>query len=232
MWSTKTPERRWLPGAVRLRGFWTAIAVLMLAFPVAAEFYRYTDKDGQVYFVDDPRHIPDSQLGTVQVYQDETRDTAGADDRDRPDEAAAATEGEWSGQAPASSNALESPVIVRGNRVLVPVVIGHSGRKVEANLLFDTGASLTILHASVARQVMLAGMETREAVVAGGSRVPIRMAEVDYLQVGPYKIPKAQVAIIRHQGPAQGHQGLLGMNILRNLDYKLDVNRGVIVWNR
>ena len=109
-------------------------------------------------------------------------------------------------------------------------MIGNLGRQVKANLLFDTGASFTILHESVARQVMLASTETREAVVVGGSRIPIRMAETDYLQVGPYKIPKAQVAIIRPQGPDQGHQGLLGMNILRNLDYKLDVNRGVIVW--
>ncbi len=222
---------RWLQGSVGLCGFGAVIVVCLLALPVAAEFYRYTDKDGQVHFVDDPRHIPDSQLGTVQVYEDEAQDTAGADDRDRQEEAATVEEG-GGGQAPTSSNTLESPVIVRGNRVLVPVVIGHLGRRVEVNLLLDTGASLTILHASVARQVMLAGVETREAVVVGGSRIPIRMAEAGYLQVGPYKIPKAQVAIIRHQGPDLGHRGLLGMNILRNLDYRLDVNRGVIVWNR
>ncbi len=232
MWSAKTPEPRRRPGPASLRGLWTVIAVLMLALPVTAEFYRYTDADGQVHYVDNPGEIPDSQLGTVRVYQEEVQDPPGAGDRDRQDEAAAAVEGAWGGQAPSSSSVLESPVIVRGNRVLVPVVIGHLGRKVEANLLLDTGASLTILHASVARQVMLAGMETREAVVVGGSRVSIRMAAADYLQVGPYKIANAQVAIIRHQGPAQGHQGLLGMNILRNLDYKLDVNRGVIVWNR
>ncbi len=220
---------RWLQGSAGLRGIGVAVVVCLLALPVAAEFYRYTDKDGQVYFVDDPRHIPDSQLGTVQVYEDEAQDTAGADDRERQAEAAAVEE-EGGGQAPTSSNAFESPVIVRGNRVLVPVVIGNLGRQVKANLLFDTGASFTILHESVARQVMLASTETREAVVVGGSRIPIRMAETDYLQVGPYKIPKAQVAIIRPQGPDQGHQGLLGMNILRNLDYKLDVNRGVIVW--
>ncbi len=216
-----------------------AVVVLLLTLPVAAEFYRYTDADGQVYYVDDPRHIPDSQLDTMRVYPDEgqsedARDGRGGDDPRRGEDAAeaAAIEGERGDLAPTASDVLESPVIVRGNRVLVPVVIGHFGRKIKAHLLFDTGASFTILHQSVARQIMLAGTETREAVVVGGSRVSIRMAEVDFIQIGPHKITNAEVAIIRNQGPDQGHQGLLGMNILRHLDYTLDVNRGVIVWNR
>ena len=128
-------------------------------------------------------------------------------------------------------DALESPVIVRGNQVLVPVAIGYRGREVEALLLLDTGASFTILHDNVARRIMLTGTEHREAIVVGGSRIPIRMAQVDYIQVGPYRVSGAQVAIIRHEGPQLARQGLLGMDILRALDYRIDMNRRVIVWN-
>ncbi len=226
------------PGPLYRYTIGAAVVVLLLALPVAAEFYRYTDADGQVHYVDDPRHIPDSQLDTVRIYPDEGRtddgsNARGAEDPDREaDAAAAAVDGSRGDLAPTASEIRESPVIVRGNRVLVPVVIGHFGRKIQAHLLFDTGASFTILHQRIARRIMLAGTETREAVVVGGSRIPIRMAKVDFIQVGPYKIANAEVAIIRNQGPDQGHQGLLGMNILRNLDYNLDVDRGVIVWNR
>ena len=219
---------------IRRHGLWLAFALAyLLCLPVlAAEFYRYTDADGQVHYVDDPRHIPDTQLDTVKVYKDEHADGDAGDSRRKGDTAAAIVEEEGGAPTPPAPDVLESPVIVRGNRVLVPVEIGHFGRRLQTNLLFDTGASFTILHQSVARKIMLSGTETREAVVVGGSRIPIRMAEVDYIQIGPYRIPNAEVAIVRSQGPDLGHQGLLGMNILRNLDYTLDIDRSVIVWNR
>ena len=211
----------------RRLGFTLLALVCLLVLPAGgAEFYRYTDADGHVHYVDDPSHIPDAQLDTVKVYRE------AEDSRREEDNTAAIVEDGRGEPAPVASDVPESPVIVRGNRVLVPVEIGHFGRKVQVNLLFDTGASLTILHQSVARQIMLAGTETRQAVVVGGSRIPIRMAEVDYIQIGPHRVPGAEVAIVRSQGPDLGHQGLLGMNILRNLDYTLDVNRSVIVWNR
>ena len=233
----KVLVKRWFAGG-GCRWALVAVVFIGLALPATAEFYRYTDADGQVHYVDDPRHIPDSQLDTLRIYQEDqsarAQDGQGLDDpRQQAAEAAAASvEGEMESIAPSPSRVTESPVLVRGNRVLVPVEIGCFGRKIQTHLLLDTGASLTILHQRAARKLMLTGAEAREAIVVGGSRVPIRMAEVDYIQVGPYKVPHAQLAIIRHQGAGQEYQGLLGMNILRALDYTLDVNRGVIVWNR
>jgi hypothetical protein len=236
--STRRRKGRHVPPKKRLYQVAAIVALLLLALPAAAEFYRYTDADGQVHYVDDPRHIPDSQLDTLKVYPDvgrgeDAREANAAADDGRPEEdAAAAVGGDRDSGASPSTAILETPVVVRGHRVLVPVEISYRGRKITTHLLFDTGASMTILHQQVARQVLLTGTETREAVVVGGSRIPIRLAELDYIQIGPYKVPNAQVAIIRHQGRDPGHQGLLGMNILRHLDYALDVDRGVIVWNR
>ncbi len=232
----KQPFGRRPGAALRLYALWLAFALAWLLYlsgrPLpAAEFYRYTDADGQVHYVDDPRHIPDAQRDTVKVYEDAHAD-GGVDEPRQEGGAAALVEDEAGATAPPAADVLESPVIVRGNRVLVPVEIRHSGRTVQTTLLFDTGASFTVLHQSVARKIMLIGTENREAVVVGGSRIPIRMAEVDYIQIGPYRVPNAEVAIVQSQGPDLGHEGLLGMNILRNLDYTLDVNRGVIVWNR
>lgn len=201
-----------------------AVLIWLIALPATAEYYRYTDANGQVHFVDDPGQIPDSQLDTLQVYSE-------TPDRPPPDPAPPAPE-DANAIAPSSPKDLETPVIVRGNQVLVPVAIGYRGREVEALLLLDTGASFTILHENVARRVMLTGTENREAIVVGGSRIPIRMAQVDHIRVGPYRVSGAQVAIIRHEGPQLARQGLLGMDILRALDYRIDMNRRVIVWNR
>ena len=214
-WPDGTPGRCWI-GATAL--------VLLLVLPATAEFYRYTDANGQVHFVDDPGQIPASRLDTVQVYKETPNSPPVEPERPAPEGVNAI--------APTPPGGAETPVIVRGNRVLVPVTIGYRGREVETLLLLDTGASLTILHQSVARKVMLTGTTNREAVVVGGSRIPVRMAQVAYIQVGPYRIPRAQVAIIRHEGPQLEHQGRLGMNILRALDYNLDIDRRVLVWNR
>ncbi len=233
----KQPFGRSLGSALRLYAIRLAIVLACLLYltgrPLpAAEFYRYTDADGQVHYVDDPRHIPDAQLDTVKIYEDTHADGGVDEPRQEGGTAASLVGDEGGAPAPPAADVLESPVIVRGNRVIVPVEIGHSGRTIQTTLLFDTGASFTVLHQSAARKIMLIGTENREAVVVGGSRIPIRMAEVDYIQIGPYRVPNAEVAIVQSQGPDLGHEGLLGMNILRNLDYTLDVNRGVIVWNR
>ncbi len=219
---------------------WVSVVALFLALPAAAEFYRYTDAKGQVHFVEDPSHIPESQLGTLRVYQEEKDQLSDSEKRRRlnearrREEAPAATpdRGALNGISPSDHSALETPVIINGHQVLVPVTIGYRGRQVKTHLLLDTGASFTILHRKAARQIMLTGTENREATVVGGSRIPVRMAKVDYILVGPYRIRGVQVAIIRDESPGQGHQGLLGMNILRNFDYTLDMDRRVIVWNR
>ncbi len=220
--SKASASKRPVETAVRLL-IGVVVLIWLVALPATAEYYRYTDANGQVHFVDDPGQIPDSQRHTLKVYQE-------TPDRPSQDPAPSAPDGA-NAVAPSPPDALESPVIVRGNQVLVPVAIGYRGREVEALLLLDTGASFTILHDNVARRIMLTGTEHREAIVVGGSRIPIRMAQVDYIQVGPYRVSGAQVAIIRHEGPQLARQGLLGMDILRALDYRIDMNRRVIVWN-
>lgn len=225
-------------GAVCRCWFGVAALALLLALPAAAEFYRFTDAEGQVHYVDDPRHIPDSRLDTMRVYKEDQSDVSqtGTDQDKRgrrtEDAAAVSIDADAKERSSPTPVVVESPVIIRGNQVLVPVEISHLGRKTQANLLLDTGASFTILHQRAARRIMLTGRETREAVVVGGSRISIHMAEADHIRIGPYRIINPQLAIIQHRGPDQGYHGLLGMDILRALDYTLDIDRGVIVWNR
>jgi hypothetical protein len=46
------------------------IAVLMIGFPVSAEFYKYYDEDGNVHFTDDYNKVPLDQREDVEGYEE------------------------------------------------------------------------------------------------------------------------------------------------------------------
>ena len=58
--------------------------------------------------------------------------------------------------------------------------------------------------------------------VAGGQRIYSELGEVSYLKVGPWKVNKAKVMIISHEGPPVTYNGLLGMNFLKHFQYNIN----------
>jgi predicted aspartyl protease len=48
--------------------------------------------------------------------------------------------------------------------------------------------------------------------------------------VGPFKIDNVRAMVIDHKLTEARFDGLLGMDILRNLDYRIDYDRQVIRW--
>ena len=49
----------------------------------------------------------------------------------------------------------ETPVIIKGNQVLVPVTLGYGSKKTEALLLLDTGASIITLFQEIFEQLAI-----------------------------------------------------------------------------
>ncbi|NPV04516.1 MAG: clan AA aspartic protease [Syntrophaceae bacterium] len=123
-------------------------------------------------------------------------------------------------------------VRIRGNAVLVPVTVVYGGREADLHLLLDTGASATTIHAGVADQLGIdLGRAKRVRVqVVGGDVLEARAVALDRLTVGPHTRRDVTVVVVPHKGPAARYDGLLGMDVLRGLEYRVDFKKQVIVW--
>jgi hypothetical protein len=174
-------------------------------FPQAAraDFYQYTDKDGTVVMVDDESKVPAQ-------YRKRTRTTK---------------------VAPAVESRT-TPVRLRGNQAIVPVRISYRTTTVDAWLLLDTGATVTVISKSLAERLGIRtdGTESRLSQLADGRVIETSRARVDSMTVGPKMKYNAEVAIVPSNGPAMGFDGLLGMNFLGEFRYRLDVNTQIIEW--
>lgn len=126
----------------------------------------------------------------------------------------------------------ETKVIIKGNQVLVPVVLGYRGREIEALLLLDTGASIIVLHKPIADQLNIKQAQKAKLAIVGGKEIPAYVAKLNFARLGPYQKENIFAGIIKYEGPSISHQGLLGMNFLRDFEYRIDFKRQVLIWAR
>ena len=216
------------------------------------EYYQYTDRDGNRFYVDDPGNIPPEYADQLKVFKD--RDDHLSDEEKSRLETQKALqeqinrerlqqhlekekerqEAEKRRQEQIArelhEQSLETRVNISGNQVLVPVTIGYDGREIEIMLLLDTGASMTVLHHAAVEPLNLRAQKKFRAQVAGGRLIPASQVELAYLQVGPIRMKQAHAMVIKHQGASVSHQGLLGMNFLRQINYTIDFESQKIKW--
>ena len=153
------------------------IVCMLLATPLTcyADIYKYRDKDGRLNFVDDENKIPAE-------YRDRTKSIAEADDAlgafDSPagdDDIDALTDQEEEFDNDSISEVPEeyqTPIVINGNRVLVPVEVALGNRVAKLSLLLDTGASATVLHRSSLSELDLpSGNASRQGLPVAASSI-------------------------------------------------------------
>ena len=228
---------------------------LFLNFPLnlRAEFYKYVDKEGRTFYVDDLGKVPPEYRDQIKVYREkyddlpaDQRNTRLEEDQQKQNEqelekrrqleqelqqAAEREEAQRKMEEQLDrQKKLETAVIIEGNRIFVPVTLGNNGIEIETLLLLDTGASQTVVHREIAVQLNIITLKKGLSQVAGGQQVYAEMGKIDYLKIGPHTIKNATVIVINHEGPPVNFKGMLGMNFLKNFQYKLDFEKQVIQW--
>lgn len=228
-------------------------AALLFPFHLYAKFYKYVDKDGILYFVDELSKVPPEFRDDMNVYKEKYDDLSEEEravqlekERQNAEEILRqqAIEEEISKYIKLLEkkhresmarekklHSIQTKITIDGNSVLVPVIMGYGGREVETMLLLDTGASITTVHQPVAADLNITQYRNAEARVVGGKVIKFKIAKINYLKVGPYKMTNVLIGIVNHKGTSVGHNGLLGMNFLRNVAYSIDFNNQVINWN-
>ena len=230
-----------------------AWVVLLFSGDSNAAFYKYIDKEGRIYYVDDFSKVPPEYQNQVREYKDKydylpqnQQSIARQQDHDAAVELETQHQQQLEQQlqqAEAQAQAeelrraqeeldqtLQTKVIIDGNRVLVPVTLANGGNELQTLLLLDTGASHMVIHRDIADQLSIFAQQKGRSQVAGGQIIQTEMGQLSYLKVGPIKMRNPHVIIIRHEGPAVGYKGLLGMNFLKNVQYNIDFQNQVIKW--
>lgn len=192
------------------------VAVLFffaLAIPALAEYYKYTDRNGIIFWVDDEKKIPPH-------YRDQDRK---APPKDKPGTDPVVT---------VEKQKRYTKVNIINNQIIVRVVLVNKGRKIAANMILDTGASSTILYPGLARKL---GMNRNKVAagyskIADGSRVASYMTKIDYIQVDDSVLRNTEVVIMPSMSDL-GAEGLLGNSYLKYFHFMIDYNKQMVVWD-
>ena len=214
----------------------------------SAVFYKYQDKNGSTHYVDDISKIPPEYREDLKIYK-ETRDHLSDEDKsnlesqerkreekrkqDLKDRLRKRKETERKRQENIERQKLLKSLVtnvgIKGNSVLVPVKVTFGPNEKTALLVLDTGAEIVVLHKDFADQLNIRPFKKSKATVASGQSIPVGIAKLSSLEVGPHKKTDLVAAIINPVGTLH-HNGLLGMNFLRDLEYRIDFDNRVIVW--
>lgn len=164
--------------------------------------YQFTDAQGGIHFADQIDKVPADYLATVKF----------------------TPEGEGERSA--------FKVQIVGNHVLVPVTLRNEGNSVTALLLLDTGCTMTTITEELAGRLNIDKRRTWSGTtqVADGRMISTRLTKIDQMMVGSRSLASAEISIMPYSGAVQRHDGLLGMNFLRQHRYQVDYDNGLIRW--
>ena len=132
----------------------------------------------------------------------------------------------------ATSGNRTTKVTINGNQVLVPVTVTYGRNRVQISAILDTGASMSVISAEIASKLKINLDRSKKALhqVVGGSLVEATHIKLSSIKVGPHKKRDMKIAVIEQKAPAVKHDGLLGMDFLRDLKYHVDFKNHTIKW--
>lgn len=205
---------------------------LVFASDSRAEFYRYRNADGVICFTDDLSKVPKEKADNADIYYDQfdpppTQEQSGLKEEEM-------TKEEWENKDKPKPvvKAATTAFTFADNKILVRVRIGSKYRATTATLLLDTGATTTVIHESLARRIGLQIEAWGQASIAGGQTIDTGITTADFIALGPKRLDNPSLTIIAYYGAHAQHEGLLGMDFLKNFPHTIDTKNMRIVWSK
>ena len=118
-------------------------------------------------------------------------------------------------------------LIKRGSSFAVNVSLN---RKINTELIVDTGATDTIISSSIARKIGVYFAKGQDVLyqVADGRTVSGKQVNIKEVRVGGAKVYNVQ-AVVLDSAETGNSPGLLGMSFLNNFIFKIDTEKGLLV---
>ncbi len=226
----------WLIQSGLILGLGTLSVVLQFTSPAKAATFRCTDQSGATVLTDIPTQLDNcTALPTISPHLPSSSNPQ----HHRPSyqERLPNAEEEVSIDQPSQVQAIQAsplkeditvPLTKAGGAYIVSVLLNQERT---AQLILDTGASMTVLSTNVAIDLGLLGTTDNELLTvntAGGS-VQVNMNYLPSLQVGTAEAKHVAVAIHDLPDIPEHIEGLLGMSFLKNFLVTLDAEQSRLI---
>ncbi len=214
------------------------ICSVLMAGPALAVIYKYVDDNGRLVFVDDETKIPAKHRKQTEPIK-ERNDNMTADELKVYQEQQSEERSERLLRRRAQREAAlqeqrreyQTPVMIRGNRVMLSAEVVVRNKVAHVILLLDTGASQTVLHRPSVEKLPIKEGDKGQAKIAGGYTIPAEKVQVRYLEVGPFREKSAEVVLLDPVSTDLPYDGLLGNDFLRKHPHRIDYEKEVIYWS-
>ncbi len=210
---------------------WNKIAIIcaiglfgsvLISWPVQAKMYKWKDDKGKTHYTDSVSKIP-------------AKYRKGNQRNFKTMRSAPANSSGAGGGSSSSGSGFTIAIPKKGAAVpLIPMGNGNHAVDVTINgraklrLMLDTGASMVVLHPSVASQLGIRNIDDQPKIVvstAGGKELNA-IGVLDSVKVGQAVVPNVEATFNSHMDPAGG---LLGMTFLNDFRFEIDRQQNLLI---
>ena len=111
---------------------------------------------------------------------------------------------------------------------VIDATVSVSGANV--SFVVDTGATTTTIPSAIARQLgVLSPSNPRTQVETAGGRIEGEIVLLPWIQIGSIRVTRVRAIVLDLPGTRLQDRGLLGMNVLRRLDFQIDGAAGRLI---